>query len=283
MIRLYSDTDILEHCHSSPTPLILVPTMGALHSGHFSLIKKAQQLAGEHGKVIVSIYVNPKQFDRTQDLESYPRPLEQDLQHCERLNVDFVYTPDSEEFYFPDASIRVTEHSLSSLLCGATRPGHFDGVCIVISKLFNIIQPTVAIFGEKDYQQLAIIRRLVRDLSYSTKIIAHPTVRELSGLAMSSRNAGLTDGELQQAPAIREGLVIAKDLHANGVTSVNRILSKFRLHLDKYAPGATIDYLECVCADTLKALTEVDRPAVIATAVFFGQVRLIDNIGLLHP
>lgn len=280
MIRLYSDTEIQEHCHPSPTPLILVPTMGALHEGHFSLIRKAKELAGEHGNVVVSIFVNPTQFDRVQDLESYPQPIEQDLEHCERLGVDYVYTPDSDGFYLPDLSIKVSEDSLSALLCGATRPGHFDGVCMVISKLFNILQPTAAIFGEKDYQQLAIIRRLARDLSFRTEIVAHPTVRELTGLAMSSRNVGLSESDLQQASAIREGLVIARDLHANGVTSVDRVLSKFRLHLDKCAPSAKIDYLECVCAETLGALTEVDRPAVIATAVFFGQVRLIDNIVL---
>lgn len=254
--------------------------MGALHEGHFSLILKAKDLAGEHGNVVVSIFVNPIQFDRMQDLESYPQPIEDDLRHCERLGVDFVYTPKSDSFYFPDRSVEVSENSLSSLLCGATRPGHFDGVCMVITKLFNILQPTAAVFGQKDYQQLAIIKRLVRDLSYKTQVIAHPTVRELSGLAISSRNVGLTEAQLKQASAIREGLLKTRELYASGVTSADRILSKFRLHLDKFAPTSKIDYLECVCADTLHALKEVDKPAVIATAVFFGQVRLIDNIVL---
>ncbi|MGJ8657307.1 MAG: pantoate--beta-alanine ligase [Akkermansiaceae bacterium] len=280
MIQLHSDTDIQEHLQTAPNPLILVPTMGALHVGHFSLIQRAKELAGEHGNVVVSIFVNPIQFDRTQDLESYPQPIEQDLSHCERLGVDYVYTPKSEDFYFPDRSIEVSENSLSSLLCGATRPGHFDGVCTVITKLFNILQPTAAVFGQKDYQQLTIIKRLVRDLSYRVEIIAHPTVRELSGLAMSSRNAGLTPDELKLAPAIREGLLKAHELYENGERSADRILSKFRLHLDKSAPHSKIDYLECVCAENLHALKDVDRPAVIATAVFFGQVRLIDNIVL---
>ncbi len=234
----------------------------------------------EESVLFLSIFVNPIQFDRVQDLESYPRPIEDDLRHCENLGVDFVYTPKSDDFYFSNRSIEVSENSLSSLLCGATRPGHFDGVCTVITKLFNIIHPTAAVFGQKDYQQLTIIKRLVRDLSYRTEIIAHPTVRMPSGLAISSRNVGLTDAQLDQASAIREGLQKAKELYASGVTSTDRILSKFRLHLDKCAPLSKIDYLECVCADSLQALSEVDKPAVIATAVFFGQVRLIDNIVL---
>lgn len=278
MIQLLSNHSIKEHCHTASAPLILVPTMGALHVGHFSMITKARQLAGEHGKVIVSIFVNPIQFDRAQDLESYPRPLEQDLAHCERLGVDYVFTPKPDEFYVADRSIGVSENALSSLLCGATRPGHFDGVCTVITKLFNLIQPTAAIFGEKDYQQLAVIRRLVRDLSFQIEIVGHTTVREISGLALSSRNLKLTDNDLLIAPAIREGLLLAKDLYDNGERSADRVLSKFRLHLDKAAPSSSIDYLECVDAETLLAVKKFDRPAVIATAVFFGQVRLIDNI-----
>jgi len=253
MIQLHSDHDVREHCHAAVAPLILVPTMGALHPGHFSLIAKAKTLAGDYGKVIVTIFVNPIQFDRSQDLDTYPRPIEQDLAHCERLGVDYVFTPDPDTFYLEDRSIKVSETDLSKLLCGATRPGHFNGVCTVITKFFNLLQPTAAIFGEKDYQQLAIIRRLVRDLSYQIEIIGYPTVREISGLALSSRNAKLT---------------------------ADRILSKFRLHLDKAAPLSSIDYLECVDAENLQALKELDRPAIIATAVFFGQIRLIDNIVL---
>jgi len=255
MIQLHSDHDVREHCH-------------------------AKTLAGEHGKVIVTIFVNPIQFDRMQDLETYPRPLEQDLAHCKRLGVDYVFTPDADTFYLEDRSIKVSETELSSLLCGATRPGHFNGVCTVITKFFNLLQPTAAIFGEKDYQQLAIIRRLVRDLSYQIEIIGHPTVRELSGLALSSRNTKLSEENLALAPAIREGLLLAQQLYQEGERSADRILSKFRLHLDKAAPLSSIDYLECVDAENLQALKEVDRPAIIATAVFFGQVRLIDNIVL---
>lgn len=283
MTKLHSASEIQKHCHPSPTPLILVPTMGALHSGHFALIKKAKELAGPDGTVVVSIFVNPIQFDRVQDLESYPRPIEDDLNHCDKLGVDFVFTPEASDFYCKDRSIDVSENSLSSLLCGAARPGHFDGVCTVITKLFNIIQPTTAIFGQKDFQQLAIIKRLVRDLSYKTQIVAHPTIREASGLAKSSRNTMLTDAEKSQAAAIYAGLKLAKELYKSGVTSSDRILAKFRLHLDKHAPLAKINYLECVCANSLQSLKEVEQPAIIATAVFFGQVRLIDNIELEKP
>ena len=280
MIQLHSDHVVREHCHAAVAPLILVPTMGALHVGHFSLISKAKTLAGDHGKVIVSIFVNPIQFDRAQDLETYPRPIEQDLAHCERLGVDYVFTPDAETFYLEDRSIQVSENELSSLLCGATRPGHFDGVCTVITKFFNLLQPTAAIFGEKDYQQLAIIRRLVRDLSYQIEIIGHPTVREISGLALSSRNTKLSEENLALAPAIREGLLLAQQLYQNGERSADRILSKFRLHLDRAAPLSSIDYLECVDAENLRTIKNIDRPSIIAAAVFFGQVRLIDNIVL---
>ncbi len=278
MTRIHSATEIQQYISPSDSNVIIVPTMGALHEGHCSLIRKAKELAGESGTVVVSIFVNPIQFDRAHDLESYPQSIDADLKNCARLGVDYVFTPQSSEFYFPNRSINVTENSLSSLLCGASRPGHFDGVCTVVSKLFNIFNPEIAIFGQKDYQQLAVIKRLVRDLSYRTSIISHPTVREISGLAMSSRNVKLTDQQREQAAAIYQGLSKAKELYASGVTSADRILSKFRLHLDKYAPTSKIDYLECVSADSLTSLSEVNQPAVIATAVFFGQVRLIDNI-----
>lgn len=279
MIKL----DSIDEVHQYIPPhekIIIVPTMGALHVGHFSLIKKAKQLADEDTKVVVSIFVNPIQFDRATDLDSYPQPLEQDLEHCRRLEVDYVFTPESTALYHKDRSIHISENSLSGLLCGATRPGHFDGVCTIIAKLFNIFQPVAAIFGEKDYQQLAIIRRLARDLNIRTEVLGHPTVREESGLALSSRNLRLSDKGRTQAPAIQEGLQAAKALYLAGETSTDRLLAAVRLHLDKHAPISKIDYLECVCAETLKAIKTVDKPAVIATAVFFEQVRLIDNITL---
>jgi len=200
----------------------------------------------------------------------------------ESAGVDYVFTPDSEEFYANDRSITVSENALSNLLCGATRPGHFDGVCTVITKLLNIFQPAAAIFGEKDYQQLAIIRRLCRDLNLRTEIIGHHTVRELSGLAMSSRNLKLSEEAMEQAPQIRAGMLLAQEAFHSGNKSSDHLLSKIRLTLDQYAPMSKIDYLQCVCADTLQAIQQVDRPAVIAIAVFFDNVRLIDNI-ILDP
>lgn len=282
MKRLLTIHDLNQQVNNT-NKIVLVPTMGALHVGHFSLIAKAKELAkqyGEDGKVAVSIFVNPIQFDRLSDLNSYPQPIEADLAHCERLGVDYVFTPDSAEIYHRDRSIRVSENSLSALLCGATRPGHFDGVCTIMTKLLNLFQPEYAIFGQKDYQQLAIIKRLVRDLNYRTEIIGAETVREESGLALSSRNAGLTGTARAQAPAIRSAMLAAREAYLKGETSADRILAVFRLHLAKHAPISKIDYLECVCAETLQAVDTLDKPSVIATAVFFDQVRLIDNIVL---
>ena len=285
MKTLLSTTAVNEHIPSYEQ-IFLVPTMGALHAGHFELIKRAKELATEHGqnaKVVVSIFVNPIQFDRVSDLDSYPQPIESDLEHCEKLGVDYVFTPDSKDLYPADHSIKISETSLSSLLCGATRPGHFDGVCTVIAKLFNIFRPVAAIFGEKDYQQLAIIRRLVRDLDFRTEVIGHPTVRESSGLAMSSRNLRLSEESASQAPAIRSAMLEAQQLFEKGINSADRLLARVRLHLDKNAPISKIDYLECVCAETLEVIKELDKPAVIALASFFGEVRLIDNIILTSP
>jgi len=279
MIRLHSTQDVLDQIPLHET-LFLVPTMGALHFGHEALILKAKERArerdaqfGGQSKVVVSIFVNPIQFDRASDLENYPQPIEQDLKKCEALGVDYVFTPDSKEFYASDRSIKVSENSLSNLLCGATRPGHFDGVCTVIAKLFNLFRPVGAIFGEKDYQQLAIIRRLVRDLNFRTEVIGLATVREPSGLAMSSRNLRLNEETREQAPAIRTAMLAALDKFNSGTTSADRLLAIIRMYLEKNAPLSKIDYLECVCAETLKAIREVESPAVIAIASFFGEVR----------
>ncbi len=288
MIRLHSTQEV-HHQVPLHEAIFLVPTMGALHVGHEALIIKAKERAkerteqfGGQSKVVVSIFVNPIQFDRAADLEDYPQPLEEDLKKCKALGVDYVFTPDSKEFYASDRSIKVSENALSALLCGATRPGHFDGVCTVISKLLNVFRPVGAIFGEKDYQQLAIIRRLARDLNFRTEVIGLPTVREPSGLALSSRNLRLNEETREQAPAIRTAMLAAYEKFSSGTTSADRLLAIIRMYLEKNAPLSTIDYLECVCAESLQAIREVDKPAVIAIASFFGDVRLIDNIQL-HP
>jgi pantoate--beta-alanine ligase len=169
-------------------PIVLVPTMGALHDGHLNLMREARDLAGATGKVIVSIFVNPLQFGPKEDFSKYPRELEEDATKCESVAVDAIFAPGADEMYEGNRSVIVLETKLGQLLCGTSRPGHFDGVCTVVLKLFNLVQPDIAIFGKKDYQQLAIIKRMVRDLNVSVEIIGSETVREPDGLAMSSRN-----------------------------------------------------------------------------------------------
>lgn len=254
---------------------VLVPTMGALHRGHTSLIDLAGEQADEV-EVVVSIFVNPTQFGPGEDYESYPRTREEDLRLCEEHGVDLVFAPGPDEMYRDDASVTVGESSLSRRLCGASRPGHFDGVCTVVAKLFLLVQPDVAVFGEKDYQQLAIIRRMVRDLDVPVEILAHPTVREPDGLAMSSRNARLSPDQRADAPRIRRALVAASEQGA-----VSAVLDGARAAIE--SPLNRIDYLELVDAETLQPAAEFSRPTVLATAVFYGDVRLIDHVEISQP
>lgn len=253
---------------------VLVPTMGALHEGHLSLIRIARQAAGPDGLVSVSIFVNPIQFDRSHDLEAYPRPLERDLEMCRAAGVDVVFVPDVAGMYASDRSVTVTETSLSRFLCGASRPGHFDGVCTVVLKLFLLSGCDAAVFGEKDYQQLAVIRRMVRDLDIPVEIIAGPTQREPDGLAMSSRNVRLTAEHRADAPRIRRAL-----LAAAGQTDAVSVLATARAEIAA-SPYAVVDYLTLVDAVSLEPMEQLDRPAVLAVAVFYGDVRLIDHIHL---
>jgi pantoate--beta-alanine ligase len=267
-------TALREILKNSPRPLVLVPTMGAFHPGHISLMHRAREIAGADGTVVVSIFVNPIQFDRASDLAAYPRPMESDLAACEAAGVDVVFTPAADSMYFPDRSITVTETLLSRDLCGATRPGHFDGVCTVVLKLFLLAGCDVAIFGEKDFQQLAIIRRMVRDLDVPVEIVACPTRREPDGLAMSSRNTRLTPEQRADAPRIRRSLLAAAAL-----PSAAEILAAGRAGIEA-SPLARIDYLSLVDAETLQPVTSLERPAVLATAVFYGDVRLIDHVSV---
>lgn len=259
---------------NAPRPRVLVPTMGAFHSGHISLMKRAREIAGPLGTVIVSIFVNPIQFDRAADLAAYPRPMESDLAACEAQGVDIAFAPDASSMYFPDRSITVTENLLSRGLCGATRPGHFDGVCTVVLKLFLLSGCEVAVFGEKDFQQLAIIRRMVRDLDLPVEIDSCPTVREPDGLAMSSRNTRLSPEQRADAPRIRQALLAAATL-----ASVEEILISARAAIE-FSPFARVDYLSLVDAESLQAISCMERPAILATAVFYGDVRLIDHVAL---
>lgn len=251
---------------------VLVPTMGALHHGHMELVRRAREAAGPDGTVIVSIFVNPIQFDRASDLDAYPRPLESDLEKCLAAGVDVVFAPEAASMYFPDRSVTVTESLLSRGLCGAARPGHFDGVCTVVLKLFLLSGCHAAVFGEKDFQQLAVIRRMVRDLDVPVEIIECPTVRESDGLAMSSRNVRLNARQRADAPRIHRALSAAAALE-----NAEAILKAAADGISA-SPLARIDYLSLVDAETLQPAADLSRPAVLATAVFYGEVRLIDHV-----
>lgn len=251
---------------------VLVPTMGALHQGHLALVHRAREAAGPDGVVVVSIFVNPIQFDRAADLQAYPRTMEGDLTKCRDSGVDLVFAPGDGEMYYPDRSVTVTESLLSTGLCGAARPGHFDGVCTVVLKLFLLTGCHAAVFGEKDFQQLAVIRRMVRDLDVPVGIIGYPTVREADGLAMSSRNVRLDAAQRGDAPRIHRALVAAAESGGDEAA----ILASARTAIEA-SPFAKIDYLELVDAETLQPHPPAHREAILATAVFYGEVRLIDH------
>lgn len=264
--------DFHESMAQGEGPRVLVPTMGALHAGHLALIDKAREFAGERGRVIVSIFVNPIQFDREDDLNAYPRSEQADLKACEAAGVDLVFIPDPNEMYAADHSVTVAESSLSSVLCGASRPGHFDGVCTVVIKLFMLSFCDAAVFGEKDFQQLAVIRRMVRDLNVPVEIIAHPTLRESDGLAMSSRNSRLTVQQRADAPRLYRALREAAEMK-----DIAAMLKHARNEIG--ASGlARIDYLELVDAETLRPTASLSQPSILAVAVFYGEVRLIDHV-----
>ena len=261
-------------------PLVFVPTMGALHDGHIQLMLEARERAGDEGSVVASIFVNPLQFGPKEDFFKYPRELEIDAEKCEAAGVDAIFAPCSEDMYPENRSVMVFETKLSKVLCGASRPGHFDGVCTVVLKLLNLVQADVAIFGKKDYQQLAIIKRMMRDLNVNVEIMGSETVREADGLAMSSRNRYLNMDERQQAPAIREGLLQMQERFKAGETQAETLKNQFCAYLAEKAPLHRVDYIECVDRDTLEPLAEVNENGLIACAVFFGNTRLIDNLEL---
>lgn len=255
---------------------VLVPTMGALHRAHGELMRVARDHVGAEGEVVVSIFVNPLQFEPGSDFERYPRPEQADEEFCRQAGVDLLFRPPAGEMYFDDRSCRVVEESLSTLMEGKARPGHFAGVCTVVAKLFNILRPDAAVFGEKDFQQLAIMRRMVRDLNYGIEIIAVPTLREADELAFSSRNDYLTAEERAEAPMLRRALLAAKE---SGKSSA-RELTGVATDLMAQAPLARIDYVELVDAETLQPIKLVRPNSLLAAAVYFGQTRLIDNIRL---
>lgn len=253
-------------------PVVLVPTMGALHAGHAALVDAARTRAGRDGTVVVSIFVNPTQFGPHEDFSKYPRTPETDLALCATHGVDAVFAPSASEIYPEGDSTLVDETVLSRGLCGADRPGHFRGVCTVVAKLFNIVRPDAAVFGEKDFQQLAVIRRMERDLFFGIEIIGHPTVREPDGLALSSRNRYLDPTHRERARHFPAALRQAADGHDPSE------IASTAASLITVGTGNPPEYVAVIDAETLEPLKSLGRPAVLAAAVKIGETRLIDNL-----
>ena len=250
-----------------------VPTMGYLHEGHGSLISRARK---ENDKVVVSIFVNPMQFGPGEDLESYPRDLDKDSAYCESLGADLIFHPEPEEMYTDGFCSYVDMSVLTEELCGLSRPVHFRGVCTVVNKLFNIVQPDRAYFGQKDAQQLAIIGRMVQDLNMDLEIIGCPIVREEDGLAKSSRNTYLSAEERQAALVLSKAVKLGQELVAGGETDAKKIISEMSALIEK-EPLARIDYVKAVDGLTMQQIDTVKEPMLVALAVYIGKTRLIDN------
>ena len=250
-----------------------VPTMGYLHEGHQSLIKQAVE---QNDRVVVSIFVNPMQFGPTEDLESYPRDLEKDSALCEATGANLIFHPEPEEMYTDGFCSYVDMSVLTEELCGLSRPVHFRGVCTVVSKLFHIVTPDRAYFGQKDAQQLAIIRRMVTDLNMDIEIVGCPIVREEDGLAKSSRNTYLSPEERKAALVLSQAVKIGQDLVNKGETDSKTIIAAMEAHINQ-EPLAKIDYVKIVDALTMQQIPTIDRPILCALAVYIGKTRLIDN------
>lgn len=250
-----------------------VPTMGYLHEGHESLIKRA---ARENDKVVVSIFVNPTQFGPNEDLEKYPRNLEKDSIICERAGADLIFHPEVEEMYPSGSCTSVNVTSLTSGLCGKSRPTHFSGVCTVVTKLFNIVPANNAYFGEKDAQQLAIIKKMVEDLNIDINIIGCPIIRESDGLAKSSRNIYLSQEERRAALVLSKSLKLAKNAMESGMKNAND-LKRIIVETIEKEPLANIDYVEIVDSKTLQSVDTIEMDVLVAIAVYIGKTRLIDN------
>ncbi len=250
-----------------------VPTMGYLHEGHGSLITKARE---NNDKVVVSIFVNPMQFGPTEDLASYPRDLEKDAIFCESLGADLIFHPEPEEMYTEGFCSYVDMDVLTKELCGLSRPVHFRGVCTVVCKLFNIVKPDCAYFGQKDAQQLAVIRRMVEDLNMDLKIVGCPIVREEDGLAKSSRNTYLSEEERKAALCLSRSIKMGQALVENGEKEAAKVLEAMKEEIQK-EPLAKIDYVKCVNGLTMQQVEIIQGPILVAIAVYIGKTRLIDN------
>jgi pantoate--beta-alanine ligase len=253
-----------------------VPTMGHLHEGHLALVKRARM---ENSAIIVSIYVNPAQFGLSKDFASYPRDLNRDLELLRREGVDIIFVPSDDEMYPPEFSSWIDVRKITERLEGASRPGHFRGVATVVTKLFNVVQPSRAYFGQKDAQQVVVVKRMVADLNMGIEIVVVPTVRESDGLAMSSRNIYLGPGERQAATILFKALTLARQLWRGGEKNAEKIRRQMTSLIQK-EPLAQIDYISIADAETLEELNLIDRPALASLAVRIGRTRLIDNMSL---
>jgi pantoate--beta-alanine ligase len=256
----------------------LVPTMGYLHEGHKSLMDRA---VAENDRVVVSVFVNPMQFGPAEDLESYPRDMERDKALCKDAGVDLIFHPEPSEMYKKDFSSFVDMNTLTSGLCGKTRPIHFRGVCTVVAKLFNIVTPDSAYFGQKDAQQLAVIRHMVSDLNFGIQVVGCPIIREEDGLAKSSRNTYLNPEERKAALVLSRSLKRGKDLIQNGETAAATVTDAIRSEIEK-EPLAKIDYVELVDWNTLEPVDSTRGDILVAIAVYIGKTRLIDNFIVTH-
>ncbi len=256
----------------------LVPTMGYLHAGHLSLMRWART----HCDVlVVSLFVNPSQFGPGEDLDAYPRDATRDQRLAEEQGVDILFMPEAGAMYEPDHATWVEVPALAKGLCGKTRPVHFRGVATVVTKLFNLVQPDVAVFGEKDRQQLAVIRRMVRDLNIPVHVEGRPIVREKDGLALSSRNAYLTPEERALAPVVYQGLCAAREWIGRGMREPAELVAQIRDYYECHLPGGRLDYFEMVDPDSMQPVASLHGPLVLAVAMYLGGTRLIDNV-LVH-
>ncbi|MGN0612270.1 MAG: pantoate--beta-alanine ligase [Porcipelethomonas sp.] len=265
--------DIVSQWKGEGKKIGLVPTMGYLHEGHQSLIKAS---VSDNDRTVVSVFVNPIQFGPNEDFASYPRDIERDTEKCTEAGADLIFAPDASEMYAEDFSSFVDMTGPTEDLCGARRPGHFRGVCTVVSKLFNIVTPDRAYFGQKDAQQLAVIRRMTRDLSFGIEIVGCPIVREPDGLAKSSRNTYLSQDERKAALILSRSLSAAKAAAENGMTDAAGLISLIENKLSS-EPLAKIDYVKAVNADTITPVSEIKGRVLVAIAVYIGKTRLIDN------
>ncbi len=250
-----------------------VPTMGYLHEGHGSLIERAR---AENDRVVVSIFVNPMQFGPTEDLGTYPRDMDRDAAYCERLGADLIFAPEPEEMYPDGFSSYVDMTVLTEELCGLSRPTHFRGVCTVLTKLFHIVRPDRAYFGQKDAQQLAIVKHMVEDLNMNLEVIGCPIVREADGLAKSSRNTYLSPEERKAALVLSQAVALGEKMVANGERDAVKLIAAMRDHIEA-EPLARVDYVKAVDGRTMQPVTQVRSPLLVAMAVYIGKTRLLDN------